>query len=184
MERSETRYTPLQKLTLMTSEMNRRDRMDSILQIGRMTDLVSELAYQTNLLALNAAVEAARAGEHGKGFAVVGTEIRKLADQSKQSAERSATLVSDINHATNATVMATEEGSKTVSALAGSITDVFESTQQTILNVRRQVAAVGQVVTAMNDIKRGAMETAAGIAQTKRVITYLSEVAQTLQATL
>ena len=153
-------------------------------QIGRMTDLVSELANQTNLLALNAAVEAARAGEHGKGFAVVGAEIRKLADQSKQSAERIATLVSDIHNATNASVMATEEGTKTVSELAGSITAVFESTQQTLLNVRQQVAAVGQVVTAMNDLKRGAMETAAGIAQTKRVITHLTDVAQTLQATV
>jgi hypothetical protein len=153
-------------------------------QIGRMTDLVSELANQTNLLALNAAVEAARAGEHGKGFAVVGGEIRKLADQSKQSAERIATLVSDIHHATNATVMATEEGTKTVGELAGSITGVFESTQQTLLNVKQQVGAVGQVVTAMNDLKRGAMETATGIAQTKRVITHLAEVAQTLQATV
>jgi hypothetical protein len=153
-------------------------------QIGRMTDLVSELANQTNLLALNAAVEAARAGEHGKGFAVVGAEIRKLADQSKKSAERIATLVSDIHNATNASVMATEEGTKTVSELAGSITAVFESTQQTLLNVRQQVAAVGQVVTVMNDLKRGAMETAAGIAQTKRVITHLTDVAQTLQATV
>ena len=153
-------------------------------QIGRMTDLVSELANQTNLLALNAAVEAARAGEHGKGFAVVGAEIRKLADQSKKSAERIATLVSDIHNATNATVMATEEGTKTVSELAGSITMVFESAQQTLLNVRQQVAAVGQVVTAMNDLKRGAMETATGIAQTKRVITHLTDVAQTLQATV
>jgi methyl-accepting chemotaxis protein len=153
-------------------------------QIGRMTDLVSELANQTNLLALNAAVEAARAGEYGKGFAVVGAEIRKLADQSKKSAERIATLVSDIHNATNASVMAMEEGTKTVSELAGSITAVFESTQQTLLNVRQQVAAVGQVVTVMNDLKRGAMETAAGITQTKRVITYLTDVAQTLQATV
>jgi Methyl-accepting chemotaxis protein (MCP) signalling domain/Single Cache-like len=153
-------------------------------QISRMTDLVSDLAGQTNLLALNAAVEAARAGEHGKGFAVVGTEIRKLADQSKQSAARIDALVTDINNATNATVMATEEGTKTVTALAALMTGVFESTQQTLLNVKQQVAAVGPVVAAMNDLKHGAMETASGIAQTKRVITHLSEVAQTLQATV
>jgi methyl-accepting chemotaxis protein len=153
-------------------------------QIGRMTDLVSELATQTNPLALNAAVEAARAGEHGKGFAVVGGEIRKLADQSKQSAARITTLVSDINRATDATVMATEDGTKTLAALATSITGVFESTQQTLLNVQQQVAAVAQVVTAMNDLQHGAVETAAGIAQTKRVITHLTEVAQALRATV
>src|SRR5215475_6788611 len=101
-------------------------------QIAGKIGIIDEIAYQTNLLALNAAVEAACAGEHGKGFAVVGAEIRKLADQSKKSAERIATLVSDIHNATNASVMATEEGTKTVSELAGSISEVFESTQQTL----------------------------------------------------
>jgi methyl-accepting chemotaxis protein len=165
-------------------------------QIGNFTNLVRELANQTNLLALNAAVEAARAGEHGKGFAVVATEIRKLADQSKKSAERIDTLVLDINNATNATVMATEEGTKTVeegahltqktvevfNGLATSITSVFESAQQTLLNVKQQVAAVRQVVEAMADLNNGATETTTGIAQTKRVIAHLTEIAQTLRA--
>jgi hypothetical protein len=153
-------------------------------QISRMTDLVGELANQTHLLALNAAVEAARAGEHGKGFAVVGGEIRKLADQSKKSAERINTLVADIHHATNATVMATEEGTKTVTQLAALMAGVFESAQQTLLNVKQQVAAVGPVVQVMNDLSRGAMDTTTGIAHTKRVITHLAEVAQTLQKTV
>jgi methyl-accepting chemotaxis protein len=165
-------------------------------QIGNITNLVSELAGQTNLLALNAAVEAARAGEHGKGFGVVAAEIRKLADQSKKSAERINTLVLDIQNATNATVMATEEGTKTVEqgtyqthrtaevfeGLAASITHVFESSQQTLLNVRQQVAAVRQVVEAMTDLKRGATDTAAGMAQTKSVIAHLNDIAQTLRA--
>jgi methyl-accepting chemotaxis protein len=167
-------------------------------QIGHITNLVSELANQTNLLALNAAVEAARAGEHGKGFAVVATEIRKLADQSKKSAERITTLVVDIHNATNATVMATEDGTKTVeqgtyltqttvevfNGLAASITSVFESAQQTLLNVKQQVAAVRQVVEAMNALKHGAMETATGTTQTKRMIAHLTEIAQTLSATV
>jgi len=164
-------------------------------QIGNITNLVSELANQTNLLALNAAVEAARAGEHGKGFAVVAAEIRKLADQSKKSAERINTLVLDIQNATNATVMATEEGTKTVDAgtylthrtaevfdsLADSITNVYESAQQTLLNVKQQVAAVRQVVEAMEAINNGSKETASGITQTRMAVQQLNNAAQSLQ---
>src|SRR5205814_8570954 len=65
-------------------------------QIGTITHLVSDVASQTNMLALNAAVEAARAGEHGKGFGVVASEIRKLADESRRSAERINALVEEI----------------------------------------------------------------------------------------
>lgn len=164
-------------------------------QISNITNLVSDLANQTNLLALNAAVEAARAGEHGKGFAVVAAEIRKLADQSKKSAERINTLVMDIQNATNATVMATEEGTKTVDegthlthrtvevfdGLAASITSVFESAQQTMLNVKQQLAAVRQVVEAMETINTGSKEASSGIGQTKLGVQQLNEVAQSLQ---
>jgi len=146
-------------------------------QIGNITNLVSDLANQTNMLALNAAVEAARAGDHGRGFAVVAGEIRKLADQSKKSAERINALVGEIQKATNATVMATEEGTKTVEEgirqaqataeafnnLAGAISGAFESVQQISLNVRQQATAIGQVAQAMEALNAGAKETAAGI---------------------
>jgi methyl-accepting chemotaxis protein len=64
------------------------------------------------------------------------------------------------------------------------MTSVFESAQQTLLNVKQQVAAVRQVVEAMNDLNHGAMETATGLAQTKGVIAHLTEIAQTLRATV
>ena len=150
-------------------------------QIGAITNLVSDLANQTNMLALNAAVEAARAGEHGKGFSVVASEIRKLADESKKSAERINALVDDIQRATNSTVMATEEGTKTVDAgirLADDTVEAFQqvtgssnlasqAAQQTLLSVPQQVTAVKQVLISMESLNTGARETADGIGQTK-----------------
>lgn len=150
-------------------------------QIGNITNFVSDLANQTNMLALNAAVEAARAGEHGKGFAVVAAEIRKLADQSKKSAEKISILVTDNQKSTNSTVMMTEEGARAVESLAVSITSTFESVQQISLNVRQQAAAINQVVEAMSSINVGSRETAAGIAQTNVGIQKLNEAAQKLR---
>ena len=83
-------------------------------QIGEIIATVNDLADQSNLLALNAAIEASRAGEHGKGFAVVAAEIRSLAEQSKAATAQVRTILSDIQRATNAAVLATEQGTKGV----------------------------------------------------------------------
>jgi methyl-accepting chemotaxis protein len=83
-------------------------------QIANITNLVSDLANQTNMLAINATVEAVRAGEQGKGFGVVAREIRRLADQSKQSAAEINDLINDIQNAINKTVMVTDEGNTTL----------------------------------------------------------------------
>jgi methyl-accepting chemotaxis protein len=88
-------------------------------QISSISDLVSDIASQTNMLSLNAAVEAARAGEHGKGFAVVAGEVRKLADQSKRSAEKINGLVGEIQASINSTIMVTDEGTKPQNPLKG-----------------------------------------------------------------
>ena len=116
-----------------------------IQQIGSIIGLVEDIAEQTNMLALNAAVEAARAGEHGKGFAVVAGEIRKLADESKQATTKIASLINDIQHTTNSTVMATEEGSKEIESgvrLAGNIEENFNVLNSAVSNMIKFVENV------------------------------------------
>lgn len=165
-------------------------------QIGSISAVVSELANQTNMLALNAAVEAVRAGEHGKGFGVVASEIRKLADASKKSAEKINVLVSDIQKAIDSTVIVTTEGTKTAeegeiivqktaSAFAGvteAIDNVFISSQQISLNAKQQAVAIQQVVEAMNALNTAAVQSANGITQTKIGTQKLSEAALNLKS--
>ncbi len=165
-------------------------------QIGTISALVSDLANQTNMLALNAAVEAVRAGEHGKGFSVVAAEIRKLADQSKSSAEKIYDLVNDIQTAINATVMATDEGSKTVEtgvviaqgtgkAFAGvtdAVNNVFLNNQQISLNIKQQAIAIQQIFEAMNALNTAAKESASGISQVRVGTQQLNQTALDLQS--
>jgi len=165
-------------------------------QIGSISGLVSDLANQTNMLALNAAVEAVRAGEHGKGFSVVAAEIRKLADESKKSAERIGDLVTDIQNAINSTVMATDEGTKTVdegvriaqetsdafSGVANAVNNLVLNNQQISLNIKQQAIAIQQVVDAMNALNVAAKETTGGISQIRIGTQRLNEAALNLQA--
>lgn len=165
-------------------------------QIGNISSVVSDLSQQTNMLALNASVEAVRAGEHGKGFAVVAEEIRKLADQSRQSAANIGSLVSDIQNAINTTVMVTDEGTKTVNAgllvtertanafsgVLESVNNVAMNNQQIVLNIRQQGKAVQQVLQAMDSINQGAQQTAASLSQIKAGTATLAHTAKDLEA--
>lgn len=78
-----------------TGEIN--ELISKVRSIDEILNAINELSEQTNLLALNASIEASRAGEHGKGFSVVATEIKKLAEQTGSETEKISELTNTIN---------------------------------------------------------------------------------------
>lgn len=84
-------------------------------KIGEINALIQEIVAQTSLLALNAAIEAAHAGEYGRGFSIVATEIRKLAEQSGQAVKRSTDIVRDIGNGIRDVVGSFEREKQSVS---------------------------------------------------------------------
>ncbi len=187
--------------------MNRiREQMESIAEsivrlseqsqaIGEIIASVNDLAEQSNLLAVNAAIEAAKAGEQGKGFAVVAQEVKSLAEQSKQATAQVRTILSDIQKATGAAVMATEQGSKAVESgvkqsaeaseairlLADSISEAAQAATQIAASSQQQSVGMDQVALAMENIKVASTQNVASTRQAETAAQNLHELGQKLK---
>jgi methyl-accepting chemotaxis protein len=183
-----------------------REQMGSIAQtivqlseqgqsIGGIIASVTDIADQSNLLAVNAAIEATRAGEQGKAFAVVAQEIKILAEQSKQATTQVRTILNDVQKATSAAVMATEQGSKAVEvgvkqsaqageairSLAESSTEAVQAAMQIVASSQQQVVGMNQVGTAMENVNQAGAETATSMKQAETAARNLHELGQKLK---
>jgi methyl-accepting chemotaxis protein len=163
--------------------------------IGQIIATVEDLAAQSNLLAVNAAIEAAKAGEHGKGFGVVAQEVKSLAEQSRQATDRVRTILGDIQKATTAAVMATEQGGKAVEAggkqtemagesigaLTGSVTEAAQAATQIAASSQQQLVGMDQVAGAMENIKQASTQNVASARQLETAARNVNDLGQRLK---
>ncbi len=167
-------------------------------QIGEIIATVNSLADQSRMLALNASVEAARAGEEGKGFAVVALEVRNLADQNREATVQVREILGEIQRATNAAVMVTEEGSKgvdqgqtLVNRAGDSIRDLSHAIEEAALaamqiaaSTRQQTIGMDQLTQAMRTIKKATTETLTTTLQVKASVQNLRDASNRINMVL
>jgi len=142
--------------------------MQAMANIGessrKITDIVSlidEIAFQTNLLALNAAVEAARAGEHGRGFGVVATEVRRLAQSSGAASRDIKRLIAESTERVEVGEMLVAQSAEALQAIVGGVKRVTDIVAEIAAASQEQSAGVDQVNIAITQIDQVTQENAA-----------------------
>ena len=166
----------------------------SALEINRVIELIADIADQTNLLSLNASIEAARAGEAGKGFAIVAEEIRKLADQSQNSAKVISEIVEQLIKNSNTSVSTMNKVEAIINEQNNKLDatkKIFEYVNSEILGVANIAVKITEETSNLNNLKNNllnSIENLAAIAEenaasTEETSASMSELSQVISRT-
>ena len=175
------------------------------MDVGKVLDVIDDIASRTNLLALNATIEATRAGEAGRGFAVVAAEVKELSQQTAGATEQIARQIADMRTNTEravesaaairTTIRQVDEISQMIAAaveeqlaaareISKGIANVSRDSQSVAGNVGAASRGLGQIAEAVAGVHHSAAQTSAGAAQTRLYATELAHVAGNLETIL
>ena len=158
--------------------------------IGEIIETVNDISERTHLLALNAAIE----GEAGRGFTVVASEMKLLADQARAATGQVRAILGEIQRGINTSVMLTEEAVKraatgkersdatqrAIEEIAARAEEGVQVFQQVVASVNQQQMGIEQVMGALTNIRQASQQTAVGTRQVEAASADLPRLAQAL----
>jgi len=150
-------------------------------KIGKIAELIDDVANQTNLLAVNASIEAARAGDQGRGFTVVADEIRNLADSTARSTKDITALIELIQHEMSNAIMSMEQSVQNVDEEARLAQQTTEKAKEIAMSTHQQVGGSKQIAQAMMSIDDAMKQIVTGAQQSQTEAKQLTELAADLK---
>ncbi len=160
------------------SAMNRIE--DATGEIGKIINVIDEIAFQTNLLALNAGVEAARAGEAGKGFAVVAQEVRALAGRAAEAARNIKTLVTRSSDEVRSGVDLVTATGEALHRIGEDVLRINEHVKAIVTSAREQSVGLSEINSAVGQMDQVTQQNAAMVEQTNAASHTLASDAENL----
>jgi twitching motility protein PilJ len=182
----------MQLIRVTVQAINKRMKLlsEKLMEIGIISQLISEIANRTNLLALNASIEAARAGDQGKGFVIIADEIRGLAERSAKSTKQISDIISAIQSEASSVTRHLEEETNYVEMETNMASDtgtIFRQIETLIKNIGEVTAEIDAATTeqrSITDKVSFSMEEVQRISQeVLSVVHDLTEISRTLSDT-
>ncbi|MGQ3209764.1 methyl-accepting chemotaxis protein [Shinella sp.] len=176
-----TKASAVESERIVSDAMSAMERIEGASsEIGKIINVIDEIAFQTNLLALNAGVEAARAGEAGKGFAVVAQEVRELAQRAAGAAKDIKSLITRSSEEVKTGSRLVQATGQSLGRIGGDVVRIHEHMASIVTAAREQASGLQEINVAVNQMDHVTQQNAAMVEQSNAVSHTLAQDAENL----